>query len=120
MPIAQAGFSLIEVVVALLVFNLGVLGLAATSALTARMLNEGHRRGQTVDLAQDRLEALRQAALASPACRGLANGTLTVDGIGERWAVSGAGPSRDLEITLSYALLGRVRTDTVLATVRCR
>lgn len=55
----QAGVSLIEVLVAVLVFGVGLLGLAGLSAAAARSATSAAWRSQAVALAADMIERMR-------------------------------------------------------------
>ncbi|MBN1238034.1 MAG: type IV pilus modification protein PilV [Gammaproteobacteria bacterium] len=62
----SAGFTLLEVLIALLVLSLGLLGLAALQAATVEFNHEAYLRSQATNLAYDmadRMRANRQAAL---------------------------------------------------------
>ena len=84
-----AGFSLIEVLIALLVLSVGLLGLAALQANTLQFNQSAYLRSQATNLAYDmadRMRANREAALAGaydegfadpvPACGDAAAGTV--------------------------------------------
>ncbi|MDY6921508.1 MAG: type IV pilus modification protein PilV [Pseudomonadota bacterium] len=65
---SQAGISLIEVLVALLVFGVGVVGYAALQLQSVRQVEQTYSRSQAMSVAQDVAERIRanntQAALA--------------------------------------------------------
>lgn len=62
---ARTGFTLVEVLVALVVFSLGALGLAAETAALTRQLGAGHRAAIVTAAATTRLEGLRTGACES-------------------------------------------------------
>jgi len=64
---SNSGFSLIEVLVALLVLGLGGLGLAALQATTMRAGMSSHLRSQAVLIASDVMERLRSNRSAAMA-----------------------------------------------------
>jgi len=66
----ERGFTLIEVIIAVLVLTVGVLGLVTSAALVTRMIGRGHRSAVQVAFSQRRLEMLR-----STACTNQATGT---------------------------------------------
>jgi type IV pilus assembly protein PilV len=63
----EKGFSLVEVMVALLVISIGMLGLAALYVETLRMNRTAIYRTQAVTLAADMAERIRANALAGAA-----------------------------------------------------
>ena len=71
-----AGFSLLEVLIALLVLSVGLLGLAALQANTLQFNQSAYLRSQATSLAYDmadRMRANREAALNGDYNAGLAN-----------------------------------------------
>lgn len=98
------GFTLLEVLVALIVLGTGILGLSANAALVLRLVGDGSRLTVAATVATARLEQLR----ALP-CASVAAGTAVTRGIEERWAVAPLGPGgapRALEVhlTVTYRL----------------
>ncbi|MFN2400196.1 MAG: prepilin-type N-terminal cleavage/methylation domain-containing protein [Gemmatimonadaceae bacterium] len=83
----HGGFTLIELVIAVLVLVVGVLGLAGTSAAVARMSGDGARRGTAAEMAQSRFEAFRSAGCAIP----VGAGAYTARGVRESWNVTPRG-----------------------------
>jgi prepilin-type N-terminal cleavage/methylation domain-containing protein len=57
-----SGFTIVEVLVALVVFALGVLGMAAETAALTRLLARGRRAAAVTAAAAGRLERLRSGA----------------------------------------------------------
>lgn len=55
----RGGFSLIELVVAIVILTVGVLGLASTAAVVMRQINGGAQQARAANVAQERFEALR-------------------------------------------------------------
>ncbi len=53
------GFSLVEVIVALLVLSVGVIGLTSTMSLTTNMIGRSHRYAEAAALAAEKIEILR-------------------------------------------------------------
>ena len=63
----EQGFTLIEVIIAVLVLTIGLLGLVTSEALVTRMIGRGHRSGVQVAFSQRRIEMLRSTACANQA-----------------------------------------------------
>jgi len=88
------GFTLIEVLCALLVITLGLLGLAGTLGPIAALAGEGRLRARSALVLESRVDRLRaELARAAPACSPPAAGLLRhEDGVLESWSASaGAG-----------------------------
>ena len=79
----RAGFTLVELLVAMMVFAVGMLGLAATAGSVTRMMGGAKRQTLAATVAQSRLEKLR----SSP-CATLTSGSETVRGITNTWTVT--------------------------------
>jgi type IV pilus assembly protein PilV len=121
----RSGFTLIEVMVAIIILSVGVLGLLSTSALVTRMIGRGNMTTKATQLAQTRLEILRQQALSStPSCTTLgASGTAAgPSGMSEAWTVTtpaGFTNLRQLSVTVTYPISNGTRTATMTTQVRC-
>ena len=53
------GFTLVELIVAMLVLSVGVIGLASTMSLTTNMIGRSHRYAEAAALAAEKMEILR-------------------------------------------------------------
>lgn len=116
----SAGFSTIEVMLALAVFAVGVLGVAATGGFAIRLLAEARNLGRASQLAADRFVDLRADAARPSGCSTLTSGSLVgLHGINELWTVGGAGPTRDLEVVVTLTTRGRIWSDTIRTVVLC-
>jgi Tfp pilus assembly protein PilV len=103
------GFTLIEALVALVLFQIAALALAATSAVAARDLAAANRHARAHLLAQDRVGRLRPGA-----CLGPASGSQEhPGGLTEHWRVSADGPIRSVTDSVSLVLPGQ-RTGSVV------
>jgi prepilin-type N-terminal cleavage/methylation domain-containing protein len=76
----SAGFTIVEVIVALMVTSVGALGLAATSALVQRLSADAVHQTRAATVAQSRFERFR-----SLECAQIGSGTSSTDGLTERW-----------------------------------
>lgn len=120
MPHNTRGSALVELLLALIVFAVGVLALAGTSALSIRMLTEGRLRSRAAWQASDRLEWLRLLALHSPDCTTLSSGTAFGPG-GElqQWVVSGSGALRLVTVSVPYGSVASPHADTLRGLLPC-
>lgn len=117
----SSGFTVVEVLVAVTVISIGLLALAGSSAVVARMLAGSRQATLAVQAAERRLEELRrQAHAAAPTCLAPASGSTTgTDGIAERWAVlTGSGTVVLRVIVTRHTSRGDV-TDTLATAVTC-
>ncbi|HEY8831898.1 MAG TPA: prepilin-type N-terminal cleavage/methylation domain-containing protein [Gemmatimonadaceae bacterium] len=114
-PKRSAGYTLIEVIVALLVFTVGALALTASSAMVARTMatNSLRERG-------GRVAASRIAVIKSE-CGIAASGSERLQQIQSSWSVTRSDRSRvAVTETVSYESPRGPRSLTYLATIWCR
>lgn len=108
---SRAGFSLVELLVALTVLNVGLLALVAGSAAVVRRHNAIHARAAAARVAASRLERL-----AAEGCAALSGSTATVDGT-EAWTVTIPAPTvREMVELVKYA----APTGTAVISLRTR
>jgi len=95
----RMGFTLVEVIVALVIFTVGLLGLTATSMLATRMIVHSQQTAIGVAFAKRALDSLRVAGCAAPLSGSatLKRGTTTVDSLSwtftARASATGIGPA---------------------------
>ena len=110
----RTGYTLIEIVVALLLFSVGGLALTATSALVARELSSNGTRERAGRIAATRLEMLRAS------CRNASNGREYVGRIKSEWSVNFVDSSRLAVVeSITYPTKHGGRTDFYRATLPC-
>ncbi|HKI94772.1 MAG TPA: prepilin-type N-terminal cleavage/methylation domain-containing protein [Gemmatimonadales bacterium] len=106
----RRGFTIVEVLIAVLVLTVGMLGLVTTAALTTRMIGQGQRYTEASTLASQRFEILRARS-----CTALADSTETQGAYTVGWTVASAdgGKSRVITVTVTSPTgAGTARTDT--------
>lgn len=110
----RTGYTLIELVFALLLFAVGGLALAGTSAVVARELGANATREQAGRIASTRLEML------GAACQGAAGGREIVGRIESDWSVAFPDSSRvSLIESVTYPTRRGGRTDLYRVTLPC-
>jgi prepilin-type N-terminal cleavage/methylation domain-containing protein len=98
---ARQGFTLVELIVAVMVMAVGVLGIAGTAVAVARLAGGASQQTVAANVAATRFEQLR-----SVSCGAIRAGSATTRGVSERWAVTSMGAA------------GGVTTYDVVDTVR--
>jgi prepilin-type N-terminal cleavage/methylation domain-containing protein len=110
-----AGFTLIEVIVALLVFTVGALALAASSALIAQAMGTNALRERGGRIAASRI------ALIKSQCGTAVSGSERVQQIASAWSITRSGRSRvTVTESVSYVSPRGPRTQTYRTTIWCR
>ena len=125
----QRGFTIAEVIVAMMILTVGVLAMMGTSAAVNRLIVRGRRTTLATQLAEQVLDSLRRVANANlVACTGLAaNATgYTRQGVQVQWTVgaltaNGNISERQVAAILTYVTAGRSNAikDTVTTVIKC-
>jgi prepilin-type N-terminal cleavage/methylation domain-containing protein len=114
----RRGFTIVEILIAVTVLVVGVLGFVGTTAAVTRMLSRGNRSNRGAFISQQRLEQIQ----ATP-CQLLANGSETRANIYQlSWTVTTTpgGNGKNVRLITGYpAVLSRPRADTMETTVLC-
>ncbi len=119
----QRGFTIIEIIIAIIVLTVGVMGLATTAALVTRMIARGQRSAMAATYAAQRMEQLRPAACIAaqrvPGTDTLYRGSNWV--ASNTWTFVDEGNSYyHLRVVTTYKTDGiKTRVDTMEAGVPC-
>ena len=120
------GFTVIEVLVAMLILGVGITALVGSSALVTRQIGRGRILTIATEIGNQRLEKLRLLArpyngAAACARTGFASSTApdTVRHVVESWTVTGSGNSRTIKVAVTYPRQGGTSTDTLSTIVGC-
>ncbi len=112
---ARRGFTLVELMVAIVLLSVGVLGLASTSVMVTRMVGNGARYTIVGHVAQARFEALRAVD-----CTTLAGGSATArGGIMEAWSVVQQPRAVVVTDSLSYTIRGVAKSQVYQSMIPC-
>ena len=120
---SRAGFSLVEVLVAIVVLGVGIVALVGSSAMVTRMIGRGKVETRAAQVASGRLETLRMAAYStSPRCTavGFANGgPVTTSNVTESWVVPTVGKVRSVQVNVTYRTVQGTRTASLQTRIEC-
>jgi prepilin-type N-terminal cleavage/methylation domain-containing protein len=113
---SRAGLTLVEMLVAVVILALGLLGLASTSAVVTRQVGGAANQTVASQTIANRLEKLR-----SLGCSKILNDTATSRGVYEHW-VPGAKVNEVLFVvdTVKYSVAGTQKLQIYTITVPCR
>jgi prepilin-type N-terminal cleavage/methylation domain-containing protein len=118
----KQGFTLVEMVIAIMLLTVGVLALLGTSTKLTTALQRGRRAGAVAAFASRRAEELRATACASQASGAdtLWSGTTWVGY--NQWAFTNAGNStwRVVITTTFKNAMGQTRVDKLETAISCR
>ncbi|KPJ92546.1 MAG: hypothetical protein AMS18_07210 [Gemmatimonas sp. SG8_17] len=115
---SDAGFTIVEVLIAMIILSVGLLGMLGATASVVRTLGEADREVAAAFYSNERLEQLNALG-----CDQVSNGSETRQGMyALNWTVDGAAnsPVRHVVLTTTYTLsAGRTRTDTLENALSC-
>lgn len=111
---SRAGFTLVEVVVAILLLSVGGLALAGSAAVMARRMAETARSEAAVSVGRSRAEI----SFATP-CGALAGGNERVLGVRSDWSVSASAGSTDISQRITYPTRRGDHFDDFLTAAPC-
>ena len=126
----ERGFSLAEVMIAMVILTVGVLGLAASSAAITKMSSEGGRSGGSAAVAESRIESLSfpsigfdrlsiESLSATPCLNIASSGSATTGKFSESWTITTSGLLKTVTVTVSYQTGTKTRTSTYVAYISC-
>jgi prepilin-type N-terminal cleavage/methylation domain-containing protein len=119
----SGGFTLVEVLLAVVVLVVGVLAVAGSAAMSTRMIGRGLHDTSAALVAGARVEWLRQLARStSPPCADarFASGSEDSGRVAEAWTVAPAGAARRVAVAVGYPVARGPAHDTLRTLVLCR
>ncbi len=112
----RTGFTIIEVIVAILILTVGLVALASTAGLVTRMIGQSKRFEAAAELAAERIELIR----ADTACPSLGSGSATSGANTVAWSVTSFGRGEQIQVIVTWPVsAGNSRADTFNAFYSC-
>ncbi len=117
----EQGFTIVEVIIAILVLTVGLLGLVTTAGLVTRMIGRGQRSGAAAQYASRRLEMLRVSGCTSQAAGSerLMRGSEPLDSLSWRFVNLGNSHWQVVMRSKYQTALGKWRTDSLGTEISC-
>jgi len=117
----ERGFTIAEVIVAILILSVGLLAVAGSSGAVTRMLAHGRRATGAATVVASTMDSLRRAAnKTNPRCTTLISGSAILAGrVTETWTVTGSGQSRNVRVIVSYPKNRGTAIDSVYGILEC-
>lgn len=120
---SESGFTLVEVLVAIVVLSIGLIALVGSMAMVTRMITRGKVETRVAQAASQRIETLRLAAYStSPRCTAGAftsGGAVTANGLNEAWVVQAVGKVRNVQVNVTYRTVRGPRTASLQTRIEC-
>jgi prepilin-type N-terminal cleavage/methylation domain-containing protein len=122
----EAGFTMVELMIAVVVLVIGVVALAGTSAFVTRQIGRSRIATIATEVGTRRLEQLKLAAAptgVTAACASAAfassGAPITERGVTESWTVNTVGTMSTATVTVSYPRRGGTSTITLQTLIGC-
>jgi prepilin-type N-terminal cleavage/methylation domain-containing protein len=116
-PRSRSGFTLLEVIVAIVLIDVGLLSLVAGSAVLIRRSTETRAETLALHAANNRLEALRSGSCA---VHGLSSGVALGASFREDWSIEPqAAGTRDLRDSISFVVQRRAHSIVLRTRISC-
>jgi type II secretion system protein I len=113
-PRSEQGFTIIELLVAVVIFSVGLLALAGTASVILTSMTSTQSRTIAASVAESRFERIRATACASRA-----GGTATTRGIAEAWALDRLARADDVTVAVTFLSNHQSRTETFRSFLPC-
>lgn len=121
---SRGGFTIVEVLIAIVMLSIGVLALASSSGSITRMMHFGRMKTDATAIGQSVLDSLRYRAQATtPKCTNVVTGTQASapkPGFATNWTVTTSGNTRNVMVAVQYWVGARRRADTLRTSFYCQ
>jgi len=111
---SQRGFTIVELLVAVVIFSVGLLALAGTSSVILTSLTSTQSRTIAANVAESRFERIRATA-----CTARAAGTATSRGIAESWTLDRLARADDVTVAVTFVSNHQSRTERFESFLPC-
>jgi prepilin-type N-terminal cleavage/methylation domain-containing protein len=118
----ESGFSIVEVLVAIVLLSIGLLALAQNSGAVTTMIARGKQDSQAAMFAQAKVDSLRLIASTPPKCSSLTSGSTNgpTPGTTATWTIASPNAeSRTVRMIVNYRTAKKTRADTSYTTLGC-
>lgn len=106
-PGAREGFTLVELLVAIVILAVGVLGLAATASVVTRQMTGAVHQSVAANVAYSRMERIRTGNCVAMADSSSPPAGVVTRNVRERWTIRKANNAILVYDTITYAVRGR-------------
>jgi len=112
---ARRGLTLIEMIIAIIVMSIGIMGLAGTASYVAQQMGSGNM--QTIAAA---MSTKITDSLSARRCSALANGTQTKRGVTVTWTVADSSRTKWVTSSVQYKpKRGATKTLNYVTVIQC-
>jgi len=111
---SERGFTIVELLVAVVIFSVGLLALAGTSSVILTSLTSTQSRTIAANVAESRFEQIRATA-----CLSRAAGSATTRGITESWTLDRLVRADDVTVAVTFLSNHQARTERFRSFLPC-
>jgi len=111
---SSSGFTLVELMVAIMIFTFGLLAMAGTASLLMTMIAGSQSGTMAAAVAESRFEVLRATACASRT-----SGSTVSRGISEAWTRIALARADDVTVTVTFVRNRRARAESFQSFIPC-
>lgn len=111
---SRGGYTIIEVLVAIMIFTIGLLAMAGTASLIMMTMAGSQTRSIAASVAESRFDRLR-----AQTCTAHASGTAVTRRLREDWTVSPLARADDVTVVVTMVSNHRVRTQRFKSYIPC-
>lgn len=111
----RRGLTLIEIIIAIMVMSIGIMGLAGTASYVATQMGNGNQQTIAATLSTKIADSL-----AARRCASLVDGSQTTRGVTATWKITTATRTRTIDQTVQYlAKKGKTKTVSYQMVIQC-
>jgi prepilin-type N-terminal cleavage/methylation domain-containing protein len=109
---ARQGFTIVEIMVAIVILSIGILGLAATAGVVVRQMTGAVHQSVAANVAYSRMERIRTGNCVAMKDSSSPTTGVTTRNVTERWKIVGTPGSHVLLVydTITYIVRGNKKT----------
>ena len=111
---SRRGYTIIELLVSIMIFTIGLLAMAGTASLIMSTLAGSRTRSVGAAVAESRFDRLR-----GQTCTAHANGTAVTRGVREDWSVKPLARADDVTVVITMVSNHRIRTQAFRTYIPC-